>query len=156
MRQAMATFATGVTVITAQDGGQQHAMTANSFTSLSLTPPLVMVSVARAGRFHDPVVRAGRWAVSVLAADQQAIARWFADRGRDRDRQFEGLPVEQSELTGSPLLQGALAWFECRTEQLVEAGDHSLLIGAVLGCRVVEKPRRPLTYYRGEFLPGPG
>lgn len=155
LRRGMATFATGVTVITAHAGGIQHAMTANSFTSLSLDPPLVMVSVATGGRFHQPVLDAGAWAVSVLGADQQQLARHFADGDRDRLHQFAGVPHEISAITGSPLLTGSLAWFECVTERVIEAGDHSLLIGGVRNCWVTERPGRPLTYYRGAFLPGP-
>ncbi|TDO86261.1 flavin reductase family protein [Enemella evansiae] len=156
LRRGMATFATGVTVITAYAGEIQYAMTANSFTSLSLDPPLVMVSVARGGRFHRPVLDAGAWAVSVLGADQLELARHFSDAHRDRLRQFETVPHRISTITGSPLLLGSLAWFECVTDRVVEAGDHSLLIGAVHSCWVTERPGRPLTYFRGVFLPGPG
>lgn len=151
----MATFATGVSVVTTRAGERQHAMTANSFTSLSLDPPLVMISVARGGRFHQPVLDAGTWAVSVLGADQADLARHFSDGHRDRERQFDGVAHQISAVTGSPLLTGALAWFECVTEQVVIAGDHSVLIGAVRGHRVSGTPARPLTYFRGEFLPGP-
>lgn len=153
LRRAMTNFATGVTIVTLRDEGVPYAMTCNSFTSISLAPPLVMVSCSQHGRFHDHFLAAETWSVSVLAAGQGAIARHFADPNRDRLRQFEVVPHRVSERTRSPLIEGALAWLECRTTQVVPAGDHSIVLGAVLGAEVATgEHTAPLTYFRGSFL----
>lgn len=152
LRAAMANFATGVTVITCRVGDELYAMTANSFTSISLAPPLVMVSISRTGRFLPALHAAGTWAVSLLAAGQGPLARRFADPRRDRATQFDGVPHEVSAHTGSPLLGGALAWLECRTDRTVVAGDHELFLGEVLAARHTDTTDvAPLTYFRGRF-----
>ncbi|MDO5499738.1 MAG: flavin reductase family protein [Propionibacteriaceae bacterium] len=153
LRRAMANFATGVTVVTVTDGGVHYAMTCNSFTSISLDPPLVMVSASQKGRFHDHFLAVDHWSVSVLACGQGAIATHFANPHRDRPRQFEGIDHKLSERTGSPLIGGALAWLECRTTQVVPAGDHSIVLGSVLGAAVRDATEAsPLTYFRGQFV----
>jgi flavin reductase (DIM6/NTAB) family NADH-FMN oxidoreductase RutF len=155
LRRAMANFASGVTIVTAVDAGVHYAMTCNSFTSISLAPPLVMVSASQHGRFHDRMLAAGLWVVSVLAAGQGEIARHFANPHRDRRRQFEPIAHEISAITGSPMIHGALAWLECRTEELLTAGDHTIVVGSVLGAAVHDSERLPLTYFRGGFLDVP-
>lgn len=156
LRRAMANFATGVTIVTTTDGGVSYAMTCNSFTSISLSPPLVMVSSSQYGRFHDHLLAAGSWAVSVLAAGQGPIARHFANPNRDRRRQFDAIEHRLSAVTGSPLIAGALAWLECRTVELLAAGDHTIVLGSVLGAEVQGEDGLPLAYFRGEFLDAPG
>lgn len=152
LRAAMANFATGVTVVTCRVGDTVAAMTANSFTSISLDPPLVMISISRHGRFIEALSGADTWAVSLLAQGQGRLARHFADPHRDRARQFDDIPHEVSAHTGSPLLGGALAWLECRTDQVIEAGDHRLFLGAVVAARYADAAGvRPLTYFRGAF-----
>ncbi|GAB3698760.1 flavin reductase family protein [Mariniluteicoccus flavus] len=152
LRAAMANFATGVTVVTCRVGDELFAMTANSFTSISLDPPLVMVSISQRGRFLESIRAAGTWAVSLLAAGQAPVARHFADSRRDRHTQFDGVRVEMSAHTGSPLLHGALAWLECRTERTITAGDHELFLGAVIASRHSDAAAaEPLTYFRGRF-----
>ena len=155
LRRAMANFASGVTIVTATEAGMNYAMTCNSFTSISLAPPLVMVSASQHGRFHDRLLAAGSWAVSVLAAGQGDVARHFANPDRDRLRQFETIDHQISEVTGSPMIHGALAWLECRTEQVMAAGDHTIVLGSVIGAAVHDDERLPLTYFRGGFLDVP-
>ena len=152
LRRAMANFATGVTIITCTRGDVHYAMTCNSFTSISLDPPLVMVSASQKGRFHEHFLAADAWAVSVLASGQGDVARHFANSARDRRRQFDTVEHQISECTGSPLVLGALAWLECRTAQLLPAGDHTIVLGEVLGAEVRETDSHPLTYFRGGFL----
>lgn len=153
LRKAMANFATGVTIVTVTRDGVHYAMTCNSFTSISLHPPLVMVSASQVGRFHDQFLAVDAWAVSVLASGQGAIARHFANPNRDRKRQFETVPHRISERTGAPLVEGALAWLECETIQVVPAGDHTIVLGSVLGAEVREEANaHPLTYFRGGFV----
>lgn len=152
LRAVMGFFATGVTVLTT-GGAEPQAMTANSFTSISLNPALVMFAITRSGgHFRNAVVQSGVWAVSILAADQQGIGRHFADPRRDRLRQFDRVPHRIGAQTGAPVVEDGLGWLECRTEQVIEAGDHSIILGAVLDLGFDPHPdKRPLLYYRGAF-----
>ena len=150
-RNAVGRFATGVTVVTTVLDDIPHAMTANSFTSVSLSPLLVLVSVDRAARFHDVVVEAGVFGVSVLSAAQEAAARWFADRDRPRDdTQFADHPHRPGPATGVPLLDGALATLECRVYAVHEAGDHSLVLGEVQDL-AMSQTGDPLVFYAGSY-----
>ena len=141
-----------MTVVTAVAGSDDHAMTANSFTSVSLDPVLVLVSIDRSSRFHDTVVRAGAFGVTVLAHDQEHVARWFASRGRPHDvSQFDAHPFRRGELTGVVLLDGALATLECRIHAVHEAGDHSLLVGEVVGMGLPRPEGEPLVFFNGAY-----
>lgn len=158
-RQAAGRYATGVTVVTTRSEGQDHAMTANSFTSVSLDPLLVLVCVERDSRFHEAVLEAGTWAVSVLDAGARRHARWFATRGRPLVGQFGQVPHHRgtSDLI---LLDEAIAWFECRTTDLTTAGDHDILVGEVTRIPAIDPDRRPLLYWSsgyhelGDPIPG--
>ena len=129
LKDAFSCFTTGVTVVTTHAQGQNWGMTCNSFNNLSLEPPLVLWSVRKASFSHEAFVSAGHYCVHVLAADQQDLALRFAT-GTQNER-FQGLEVQSSSL-GAPYLPGVLAWFTCRTQQVVSAGDHDILIGEVV------------------------
>ncbi|GGP64876.1 flavin reductase family protein [Saccharothrix coeruleofusca] len=133
MRATLGRFATGVVVLTV--GGEHiHGMTANAFSSVSLDPPLVLCCVARDATMHGAITAAGHFATSVLRADQERFARYFADRGRPSGgAQFDPVDWLPGRHTGAPVLADALAWVECRLEQTHRAGDHSVFIGRVLG-----------------------
>ena len=150
-RAAMAQFATGVAVVTCRQDGFDHAMTANSFTSVSLDPPLVLVCVENDSRFHEAITQVGSWAVSVLDAGQRGRARWFATRGRPLVGQFDSTPTTRSDLTGALTLDGALAVLDCRTVAVHPAGDHDIVVGEVLGLRVPHPDGDPLLYFRSGF-----
>jgi flavin reductase (DIM6/NTAB) family NADH-FMN oxidoreductase RutF len=132
LREVMGQFATGVTVLTA--GGEQgHGMTANSFTSVSLDPPMVLCCVSRAARMHEAITAAQAFAVSILGAGQQELAKYFTDWRRPRGMaQFDTVDWLAGPLTGSPLLAGCLAWLECKLVNVYEGGDHSIFLGEVL------------------------
>jgi flavin reductase (DIM6/NTAB) family NADH-FMN oxidoreductase RutF len=130
LRRAAAQYATGVAIVTTCVGGVDHAMTANSFTTVSLEPLLALVCVERDSRFHDAVLPANAWAVSFLAEGGEATARWFATRGRPLAGQFDAVPTRRGA-NGCLLLADALAGLELRTTQVVPAGDHDILLGAV-------------------------
>jgi flavin reductase (DIM6/NTAB) family NADH-FMN oxidoreductase RutF len=140
LREVMSQFATGITVLTA--GGEHgHGMTANAFSSVSLDPPMVLCCVSRAARMHEAIVSAQAFGVSILAADQREHARYFADWRRPRGLvQFEQVDCVPGPHTGSPLLNGAVAWLECRLTQVYEGGDHSIFLGEVLASSVSDKP----------------
>jgi flavin reductase (DIM6/NTAB) family NADH-FMN oxidoreductase RutF len=147
LRDAMGCFATGITIVTALDGnGMPAGLTANSFTSVSLDPPLLLVCVANTSG-TAPVLRdASHFGVNVLQIGQQPASNRFATKGEDR---FANLPWAPGE-TGVPLLGGSLVSFECQRESLHEAGDHFILIGRVVRAQF-EPHRDPLLYFRGKY-----
>ena len=150
-RRVVGRFATGVTVVTTVLDGQHHALTANSFTSVSLDPYLVLFCPEKVARFHDVVLAAGVFGVSVLAQGQQELSRRFAARGRPLEGQFDGVPHTVGAATGAVLLDGALASLECETVSTTDAGDHSVVIGRVLGLGVPAPASAPLLYYEGRY-----
>lgn len=150
-RRVVGRFATGVTVVTAVLDGEHHAMTCNSFTSVSIDPVLVLFCPEKVARFHDVVLAAGQWAVSVLSQSQQDASRQFARRGRRVCDQFTGVPHTYGGLTGAAVLDGALASLECRTVSTTDAGDHTVVIGEVLGLGVPDPQADPLLYFEGRY-----
>ncbi len=150
-RRSMGRFATGITVVTTKLDGIDHAMTANSFTSVSLDPLLVLVCVERETRFHEAVIETGTWGVSVLAADQRRHALWFATRGRPLEGQFMQVPHVAGPRTGAALLVGAVTTMECRTSTTWQAGDHDVLLGEVLELGPVDLQADPLLYWSSEY-----
>lgn len=151
LRQVMGQFATGITVITA--GGELgHGMTANSFTSVSLEPPMVLCCVARTARMHQAILAAGGYGVSILGANQTGLARYFADKTRPAGpTQFDAVDWIPGRRTGAPLLMGALAWIECELEADYEGGDHSIFVGRVLDAHR-GGGRDALMFFSGGFL----
>jgi flavin reductase len=131
LRRTFGRFATGVTVMTV-GGPEPHGMTANSFTSVSLRPPLVLVCVDQQAIMHERMV-VGRFGISVLSEHQENLARHFADLRRPLGAaQFDGVDNEPGRLTGAPLLRGAVAHFECELSHAVDAGDHTVFIARLL------------------------
>jgi flavin reductase (DIM6/NTAB) family NADH-FMN oxidoreductase RutF len=149
-RAVMSRLATGVTVVSTMDGGVRYGMTVNSLTSVSLHPLLVLFCCELDAGLHAPVTRSKVWAVSVLAADQRAAAAWFATRGQPGVDQFRDWPSRPGPVTGAPMLDGALAWLECRTWAEYEGGDHTIVVGEVVGLENGgEAP--PLLYVRSDY-----
>lgn len=132
LRACFGAFATGVTVVTA-GGATPSGMTANSFTSVSLDPPLVLLCVQRTAAMHAAILEERAFAISVLSARQSPVARHFADRSRPRgDREFDQVDWEPGLKTGAPIVTGALAWMECELAAVYDGGDHSIFLGSVL------------------------
>jgi flavin reductase (DIM6/NTAB) family NADH-FMN oxidoreductase RutF len=151
-RKVMGHFVTGVTVVTALDGERAQGITVNALSSVSLQPPLVMIALDRR-RFITPTVRkAGRYAVNILAENQQALSDCFAGAdvtpGRD---DFCGAAWHQGE-TGLPLIDGAIATLECTVTETFSAGDHDLFIGHVDALRNESEHQQPLLFYRRRYL----
>jgi flavin reductase (DIM6/NTAB) family NADH-FMN oxidoreductase RutF len=139
-------FATGVTVVTVQGpDGRPHGMTVSSLTSVSLEPPLVLVCIDRSARMHRLITGADGFVVNVLAADQEELSRRFADPHDDR---FEGLQCRATP-GGLVYFDGTLAHIEARTQALHEAGDHTIVVGRVIGGDA--RDGRPLMYFRGGY-----
>lgn len=141
-KQALSRFLSGVTVMSVQVQGELHGMTASAFLSVSLDPPLVLVSVAKSAKMHDLVPAAGRFAVSILSAEQQAFSNRFAGYG-------DAEPTWVFDETETPVLAGSLAWIDCALHAAHDAGDHTLYIGHVQ--KVVSFEGSPLAYYRGKY-----
>ncbi|MEQ9258668.1 MAG: CoA transferase [Roseovarius sp.] len=147
LRDAFGAFATGVTVITTrQDDGTPRGFTANSFTSVSLDPPLLLVCLAKTAHSCDTFAAAGHFAVNILADDQQEVSGLFASRAPDKFALAEWHAGPQD----MPLLDGALARFTCARHRLVDAGDHLVLIGRVLTHQ--SREGQPLGYFRGAYF----
>lgn len=143
-RAALARYATGVTVVTALSDRGPIGMTANSFTSVSLDPPLVLWCPARASARCLTFVAADHYAIHVLAADQLDLCRRFARSGED----FSGVEMTTTP-EGLPLLSGCLARFDCAAEAVHDGGDHAILVGRVL--RAALRKGEPLLFWNGRY-----
>ena len=151
-RRAAGFLANGITVVTTRLGDVDHAMTANSFTTVSLDPLLVLVCAERETRFLDAVLQSGTWAVSILSAGARDAAIWFATKGRPLEGQLDRFAHARGPATGSAVLADALAVLECETTATHDGGDHVIVVGQVLSVAVHAEPDAgPLVYYRGAY-----
>jgi flavin reductase (DIM6/NTAB) family NADH-FMN oxidoreductase RutF len=150
-RQAMGRLVAGVSVVTTFSDGLDHAMTADTVTSVSLDPLLVLVCVENEARWHEAVVAAGAFGVSVLAADQRPLSEWFATRGRPLHGQLDRSPFHRGERTGVALLDGALMHLECRTTDIHPAGDHQIVVAEVLSISLPDTVGPALVHFRGRY-----
>lgn len=151
LRKVMAKFATGVTVMSTPEP-HIHGMTANAFTSVSLDPPLVLGCIAKSAHMHDLIERTGKFAVSILAADQCAVALHFADRHRPAGmEQFHRWDWFPGPSTGAPMIAGSAGWLECEVVDLFPGGDHTIVVGRVVACDAGHVDG--LAFYCGELAP---
>lgn len=148
LREAMRFWASGVAIVGAEYRGVRHGMTVSSFTSLSLEPPLVMVSLQKATRTHDLVIGSRSFGVSILKQDQLDLSNQFAGLDSETDDRFAGHDTYTLE-TGSPLLHEGLAFFDCRLVGQHDAGTHTVMIGEVAAAQVdqVGDQGSPLVYF---------
>tara|TARA_R110002049_G_scaffold160202_2_gene325235 strand:- start:16554 stop:17186 length:633 start_codon:yes stop_codon:yes gene_type:complete len=146
LRRAFGQYGTGVTVVTAQTAQGPLGMTANSFSSVSLDPPLVLWSPATASKRHDSFVAAAQFCIHVLSADQLALAQHFAAQGHD----FSGLDWSKGP-HGVPTFAGCLATFHCATYAVHAAGDHSLILGHVQQIALRAEPGAGLMFDQGRY-----
>ena len=145
-RQALGSFATGVTIVTTRDSaGHDVGLTANSFNSVSLNPPLVLWSLSRNARSHAAFVESEYFAVYILAADQEALSARFATAGIDK---FSELTIARGK-GDVPLLESCAARFVCRRAYRYEGGDHEIFVGEVIDFEHFPKP--PLIFQRGQY-----
>lgn len=145
MRRTMGRFLTGVAVITTEHADEQHGMTINSLTSISLDPPILMVSLNFHTRTGDAVLASGRFAISILAHKQEAVARQFATRGGAR---FEEGEFDETN-GGLKVIRGALSQIECDVVHQYDIGDHQVFFGQVVGCR--DREGTGLAFNAGKF-----
>ncbi|HEV8488133.1 MAG TPA: flavin reductase family protein [Blastocatellia bacterium] len=145
-RQALGRFASGVTIVTCKsDGGDPCGITVSAFSSLSLEPPLVLICIDRRASVYEDLKKGCCFAVNVLAQDQESISRRFASRDEDR---FKGIGYREGK-TGAPLIEGAVAFIECRVVHSYPGGDHTIFVGEVEYSEVNEG--KPLLYFRGGY-----
>lgn len=149
LRQAMRLWTTGVTIVSAQHNNRRHGMTVSSFTSLSLDPPLVLVSLEQVTKTHRLVQQAGYFGVTILDESQQQISDRFAGRITEYSDRFSDLETF-TMVSGTPLLVGGLAWLDCRVVVTYQAGNHTVFIGEVLAVKS-EATGQPLLYYDRDY-----
>lgn len=144
-KDALRKFANGITVVTVASDGNVHGMTVSSFASLSLDPPLVVVCLEKGSRTRA-MVRAGMaFSVNVLGANQEHIAQAFASVGQ---KTFDRFPHHTGR-KGAPLFDDAIAWIECDVQDIVDGGDHDIIIGEVVEC--IGRDGAPLIYFDRDY-----
>jgi len=148
LKQVMRVYPQGVTVVTTSALDGPKGITVSSFTSVSLDPPLVLISIARGSQIHDVFRYAKAFAVNFLADDQRSVSDRFAGRTGAQDR-FSGLRFKPG-LSGSPVIEGVRAVIECSTWRVHEGGDHSLILGEVVAARALSS-KKPLVYYAQQY-----
>ena len=147
LRRAFGSFATGVTIVTTIDNaGEVYGFTANSFTSVSLDPPLLLVNIAKSAYGLDVFTNAEGFAINILAEKQKTLSNTFASPGADKFNAVDWTV----KTTGSPVFDGVIAWFDCANYQQVDAGDHIILIGRVLNYSY--NAESPLGFCRGAYV----
>ena len=146
LRRVMGHFATGVTVITTfRNSGEMHGLTANAFTSVSLVPPLLLVCVDKQAESYPCFDETRVFIVNILAHDQEALSRKFAVSGGDK---FQGVAYHAGA-NGAPILDGALAYVECKVVQAFDGGDHTIYLGEIEQAEAREG--KPLMFFRGGY-----
>lgn len=148
LKQAMRAYPQGVTVVTTDAGKGPTGMTVSSFTSVSLAPPLILVSIAKGSALYKVFRHARTYAVNFLTEDQKSVSDRFAGRTGGEDR-FDGIRYSKG-VTGSPIIAGVRAVIECKTWQTYEGGDHSILVGEVVSAKALNS-KRPLVYYSQQY-----
>jgi flavin reductase len=149
-RNAVGTFATGVTVVTTRGEEHGYGMTANAFSSVSLDPPLVLVCVMSGSEGAEHIRQNRCFAVNVLSAEQEPISRFFSSKDRPKGRDaFRDVP-HRYEATGAPILDGVAGYLDCALHVTLQAGDHDIVIGEVRALGVAEASS-PLLFYGGGY-----
>lgn len=149
-RRAMGCFATGVTVVTCQVGPITHGITINSLTSVSLNPPLILICIDLKARAHDLIREAGVFGVNLLTEAQGDLSTFFARRlALDPNDELRQVPYHHG-ISGTPLIEGCLAYLECRLTAIYPAGDHSIFVAEVIEATVASD-ELPLLFYRGRY-----
>ena len=149
LRAAMRAWTSGVTIIAAARGSEQHGMTVSSFTSVSLDPPLIIISLQDSTRTRELVYHAQAFGVTILAEDQQSISDRFAGRGPGSEDRMAGVETE-TLVTGSPLIKGGLVSLDCRVKQSIDVGPNTLFVGEVVAMSG-NGTGKPLVYHDRKY-----
>ncbi len=143
-RQTMRLWTTGITIVTTTYEGIQHGMTVSSFTSVSAVPPVVLVSINQVARTHDLMKKSGVFAVSILEKSQESISDVFAGLVPETDDRFKGIDTRTMK-TGSPIIKGAVAYFDCKIIETIVFGNNSVFFGEILDAEY-DDDLKPLLY----------
>jgi flavin reductase (DIM6/NTAB) family NADH-FMN oxidoreductase RutF len=149
LRQAMRAWASGVTIVTAAHEGVQHGMTVNSFTSVALEPPLVIISLQTSSRTQNLISQADAFAVTILADEQKDLSDRFAGRVPDTEDRLAGVETE-TLITGAPLINGGLSYFDCRVTQTIPLGASTLFLAEVFAVQN-NSTNSPLIYHNKKY-----
>ncbi|MBT3337372.1 MAG: flavin reductase family protein [Anaerolineae bacterium] len=149
LRKAMRNWASGITIVTVEHEGVQHGMTVSSFTSLSLDPPLISVSLYDTSRTHTLVSAAGKFGVTILTKDQEDVSNRFAGRIADSEDRFADLNTE-TLASSIPFITGGLTFFECRVTQTIPMGTNTLFVGEIVASKAQEDGD-PLLYFNQKY-----
>lgn len=150
-RQVLGRFATGVTVITTCQGDIKHGMTANAFTSVSLDPPLILVSVDKKADMHGFLMASDIFCVNILPEHRREWSDWWAGKAPKEAEQFADIP-HTTKVTGSPVLDDCLGYLDCKIWARYEAGDHTLVLGEVQEAAVHPDPNlKPLLFFASKY-----
>jgi flavin reductase (DIM6/NTAB) family NADH-FMN oxidoreductase RutF len=150
-RQVLGRFATGVTVITTYKGEQKHGMTANAFSSVSLNPPLVLISVDKRADMHNLLLETDAFCVNILPEHRRAWSDWWAGKAPKGEDQFATMP-HTVKVTGCPVLEGCLGYIDCKIWARYEGGDHTLFLGEVQEAAVNNDPNlKPLLFFSSNY-----
>jgi len=145
LRQAMRAWTTGVTVVTAAHNGKQHGMTVNSFTSISLEPPLVSLALKKLTHTHHLIEESGEFAITILADHQKQISDRFAGKHPEITNRFEGVPTEILEIN-APVIKDGMAYFNCRVMNSISVGENTLFVAEVIAAQS-KQTDEPLVYH---------
>lgn len=147
---ALGSWASGVTIVTTKLDGLVYGITVSSFSSLSMEPRLILVSLQDSNHLPHMIRKSKHFGVSILAAGQEGVSAYFSTSGRDPAPAFDGEFATEAMRTGSPLISGAIAQIDCELEETVPGGDHTIAIGRVVGA-TFDATRLPLVYFRRAY-----
>ena len=148
-RDVCGNFATGVSVVTMVGDDGPRGLTANAISALSLEPTLFLVCVDLKATSYPVIDQAGKFAINLLADDQEAVSNFFAGT-TPPDSPMGDTAYHMSDL-GSPLIEGSIAWLDCRTHSILDGGDHKIFVGEVANCEIVRPEADPLLFFRGKY-----
>ncbi|MYE45552.1 MAG: flavin reductase [Chloroflexi bacterium] len=148
-RDVCGNFATGVSVVTMVGESGPRGLTANAISALSLDPTLFLVCVDLGATSYPVIDEAGKFAINLLAEDQEDVSNFFAGT-TSADNPMGEIEYHMSDL-GSPLIEGSLAWLDCRTHSILDGGDHKIFVGEVASCEIVRPEADPLLFFRGRY-----
>ena len=149
LRRAMRAWTTGVAIVTSMYGDQQYGMTVNSFTSISLEPPLISVALRQLTHTHELVVKSGMFSITILAAAQKELSDRFAGKLPNITNRFDGVQTETISLD-SPVFKDGMAYFDCRVVNSIPVGENTLFVAEVLDARG-QGEGEPLVYHNREY-----
>jgi flavin reductase len=149
-RSALGAFATGVTVVTTRGPEHSYGLTANAFSSVSLDPPLILVCVNSGTRGSESIEQNRVFVVNILSAEQEPLSRYFASKERPHGKDAFREIAHRTEVTGSPVLEGAAAYLDCRLAASHPAGDHVIFIGEVVALGI-DQTTKPLLFHQGQY-----